>query len=358
MKRKCLAGAAVSRAVKLIVAGGLSLSGAEMIQAAEPQPSYSRAPMAAYNAAMDDALLGNSYEKPVWNLHDTLGLPNWLTVGLEHRTRYESLSDTFKPSLAAPAPKAGGGDQQIALQTDLWVQAKFGNFRFAGEFMDARALASDTGTNNTPNPPNNTMVDTADIIQAYASWAEQNAFLSGLGVEVKAGRQTMDFGSRRLVARPIYRNTVNSFTGLRIRVQDYDHWQLNAFGTMPVLRFPNYIKTPVNGDPNLLAANANLLVNGDQQWDQEDTHTWFSGGILEGYNVIKNINAELYLYNLNESDSNNNATRDRNYFTPGLRFYIKPNKGNFDFVAEGMGQFGTVQYNATANNQQLFGDFF
>ena len=352
MKRKCLAKATASHALKLIVAGSLSLSGAEIAQAAEPQQSYSRAPMAAYNALMEDPLLGNPYEKPVWNLHDTLRLPNWLTVGLEHRTRYESLSDTFKPSLAAPAPKAGGGDQQIALQTDLWIQAKFGNFRFATEFMDARALASDAGTNNTPNPPNNTMADTADFTQIYASWAEQNAFLSGLGVEIKAGRQTMDLGSRRLIARPIYRNTVNSFTGLRIRVLDYGHWQFNAFGTMPVLRFPNYVRTPANGDPNLVAANANLLVNGDQQWDQEDTHTWFSGGILEGYDIVKNINADLSLYALNEGDSNNNATRNRNYFTPSIRFYTKPNKGDFDFVAEGMGQFGTVQYNTSANNQQ------
>ena len=353
MKRKCLAKATVGHALKFIVVGGLSLSGAEIVQAAEPEQSYSRAPMAAYNALMDDALLGNPYEKPVWNLHDTLHLPDWLTVGLENRTRYESLSDTFKPSQAPPAPKAGGGDQQIALQTDLWIQAKFGKFRFATEFMDSRALLSDPGSNNTPNPPNNTMVDTADFTQIYASWADQNAFLSGLGVEIKAGRQTMDLGSRRLVARPIYRNTVNNFTGMRIRVLDYGQWQLNAFGTMPVLRFPNYITTPANGDPNLLAKNANLLVNGDQQWDQEDTHTWFSGGILEGYDVIKNINTDLSIYMLNESDSNNNPTRNRNYFTPSLRFYSKPNKGDFDFVAEGMGQFGTVQYNTSVNNEQL-----
>jgi hypothetical protein len=184
--------------------------------------------------------------------------------------------------------------------------------------MDSRALLSASGSNNTPNPPNNTMVDTLDFTQIYASWADQNAFLSGLGVEIKAGRQTMDLGSRRLVARPIYRNTVNNFTGMRIRVLDYGQWQLNAFGTMPVLRFPNYIKTPANGDPNLLAANANLLSNGDQQWDQEDTHTWFSGGILEGYDVVKNVNVDLALYALNESDSNNNPTRNRNYFTSNL----------------------------------------
>ena len=337
----------------LIIAIGLLLAqGFFSAHAAEPEKSYSKAPMASYNYAMDDALLGNSYEKPILNLHDTLHLPDWLTVALENRTRYESLSDTFKASQALPAPKAGGGDQQIALQTDLWVQAKFGKLRFATEFMDARALSSDSGTNNTPNPPNNTMVDTLDFTQIYASWADQNTLLSGLAIEVKAGRQTMDLGSRRLVARPVFRNTVNNFTGLRIRVLDYGRWQLNAFGTMPVLRFPNYSKTPSNGDPNLVAPNANLLVNGDQQWDHEDTHTWFSGGILEGYDVVKNVNTELALYSLNESDSNNNATRNRQYLTPNIRFYSKPTKGRFDFVAEGMGQFGTVQYDTSHENLQ------
>ncbi len=162
--RKNHAKATASHALKLIIIGGFFISNSEISQAAEPPPTYTRAPMAAYNALMDDALLGNSYEKPVWNLHDTLGLPDWLTVGLENRTRYESLSDTFKPSQPSPAPKAGGGNQQIEFQTDLWIQAKLGNFRFATEFMDARGLLSDHGANNTPNPPNNTIVDTADFI--------------------------------------------------------------------------------------------------------------------------------------------------------------------------------------------------
>ena len=335
----------------------LALSGMSEAQAEanpkaeEPPKSYSRAPMAAYNALMDDALLGNSYEKPVWNLHDTLGLPEWLTVGLENRTRYESVSDTFKPSYKAPAPKAGGGDQQIALQSDLWIQAKLGKFRFATEVMDSRAIASDSGANNTPNPPNNTMADTIDFTQAYVSWADKDAIAHNTGLEIKAGRQTMDLGSRRLVARPVYRNTVNNFTGLRVRALNASQWQLNVFGALPVLRFPNYGTTPINADPNLVAPNANLMVSGNPQFDREDTHSFFSGGILEGYNLIKNVNAEVYLYNLTEGDSDINATRNRKYFTPGSRIYIKPAKGKFDFVAEGMGQFGNAQYNTTVENQ-------
>ncbi len=350
MFRKYLLFAILKQTLGLMVSCGLYLGlSAVPVHAAEPKPNYSKVPMTAYNSLMDDALLGNSYEKPVWNLHDTLGLPDWLTVGLEQRSRYESLSDTFKASQPSPAPTAGGGDQQIALQTDLWIQAKLGKFRFAAEFMDARALGSDVNTsstantNNTPNPPNNTMVDTADFTQGYISWADQNAFFSGRGLEVKVGRQTMDLGSRRLVSRPVYRNAVNSFTGVRIRVLDYDKWQFNTFATMPVNRYPNY--NSVTKDPN-------LLVKGNEQWDEEDTQTWLSGGILEGYNLVKNINAELYLYNLDEGDSKLNPTRNRHYFTPGLRFYIKPKKGSFDFVAEGMGQFGTVQYDTKSSTQQ------
>lgn len=329
----------------LIVAGGFGLAqGIAAVQAAEPQQSYSRAPMAAYNFMMQDPLLGNSYEKPAWNVRDTLGLPEWLSVGLEQRTRYESLADAFKASQSAPAPKASGGDQQIVFQSDLWIQARLGKFRFATEFMDARTTGSDSGTNNTPYPLNNSTTDTLDFAQGYVSWADQNAFFSGKGVEVKAGRQTMDLGSRRLVARPIFRNTVNNFTGVRLRVVDYDRWQFNAFVTLPVLRLPNY---------NSVTPNSNLINH--QQWDKEDTHTWFSGGILEGSKLYKDVNAEIYLYHLDEADSGPNPTRNRRYFTPGIRFFQKPGKGNFDFTAEGIGQFGTVNYAATstfANVQQ------
>ncbi len=308
---------------------GLCLSSNTTL-AAETAQSYSRAPMNAFNSQMDDALLGNRYEKPVWNLQNSLGLPDWLSLGLEQRTRYEDLDGTFKANTR-------GGDQQIALQTDLWLQARVDSFRFAGELMDSRALGSDIGLGkNIGSGVNNTMADTADFIQAYASWADKSAFSSDFGAEVRVGRQTMDLGSRRLVARPVFRNTVNSFTGVRIRLLNNNKWQFNGFATLPVVRFPT---------------TAKAILNDTQQFDQEATRTWFSGGILEGYKLI-GINGEVFLYNLDEADSFNNPTRKRRYFTPGLRFYIKPSKGQFDFQAEGMGQFGTVRYNTTSSRDQ------
>ncbi len=308
-----------------------------------PAPIYSKTGMGAYEFMMNDPLLGNNYEKPVWNLHDTLKLPSWLSVGIEQRTRYESLSNSFKGSYGYKEGKtqkvipSQGGNQTIALQNDIWLQAKFSHFRIATEFLDARTLADDEGEKNAvPYPINNASTDTLDFAQAYFSWADQNLCNSGLGSEFKFGRQTIDLGSRRLVARPVYRNTVNNFTGLRTRIVDYDHWQFNAFVTKPVIRYPNYNSvTPIQNLQN------------HQQWDKEDEYTWFSGGIFEATTLYKDMLADIYLYHLDEGDNVKNPTRNRRYFTPGIRFYQKPSKGNFDFQLEGMGQFGTVNYAAT-----------
>lgn len=286
--------------------------------------TYTKPPIAAFESQMQDALLGgDKYQKPVWNLHDALGLPKWLSMSVEQRTRYESQDGQFKAN-------GKGGDQQIPLQTDFWLQANLGAFRVGAEFLDARALGADSGSG-----VNNTHADEADFIQGYAAWADQNLFYSGLGAEVVAGRQTLNLGSRRLVARNAMRNTINSFTGVKIRLLDYNHWQFNGFVTMPVNRYPT--------------ASADILDE-THEFDEEDTHTWFSGGFLEVYDLAWGINSELYLYHLDEGDSQRNQTRNRHYFTPGMRFYMKPAKGAFDFSTETIGQFGTVRSNTNTSN--------
>lgn len=302
---------------------GLITLGASSGLAAEVK-TYIKPPIAAFESQMQDALLGgDKYQKPVWNLHDALGLPKWLSMSVEQRTRYESQDGQFKAS-------GKGGDQQIPLQTDFWLQANLGAFRVGAEFLDARALGADSGSG-----VNNTHADEADFIQGYAAWANQNLFYSGLGAEVVAGRQTLNLGSRRLVARNAMRNTINSFTGVKIRLLDYNHWQFNGFVTMPVNRYP--------------AESADILDE-THEFDEEDTHTWFSGGFLEAYDLAWGVNSELYLYHLDEGDSQRNQTRNRRYFTPGMRFYMKPAKRAFDFSTETIGQFGTVRSNTNAGN--------
>lgn len=322
MQKKPLPAVTVSHTLSLIVVG-FCITGSDNIQAAEKK-SYSKPPFTAFSSQMPDALLGSDkYEKPVWNLHDSLNLPKWLSVSLEQRSRYETMDGTYKAG-------GKGGDQQIPLQTDFWLQANLGAFRLGAEFMDSRALAADSGSG-----VNNTHADQADFLQGYAAWANQNIFYSGIGAEVIAGRQTLNFGSRRLVARNTFRNTVNSFTGARLRLTDYNNWQFNGFVSMPVLRYPT--------------AAADIL-NDTQDFDKEDSHSLFSGGFLELYNLGWGINTEIYLYHLDESDGTRNQTRNRRYFTPGMRFFSKPAKAEFDFQLEAIGQLGTVRATAAAGD--------
>jgi len=323
MRRIPLAGVAVNHAVSLIVAGGFYMGGSENIQAAEKK-SYARPPFAAFESQMSDALLGSDkYEKPVWNLLDALNLPKWLSMSLEQRTRYETMDGSFKAG-------GKGGDQQIPLQTDVFLEARFKHLRAGAEFLDARQFGADKGSGI-----NNTHVDEADFIQGYLAWADQNVMFSGLGAEVIAGRQTLNFGSRRLIARNVFRNTINSFDGIRFRVLDYDNWQFNAFVTMPVGRYPN---------------NSDQLLDGFHSFDEPEYQTWFSGGFLEKYDIAWGINAELYLYHLDEGDRTRNPTRNRRFFTPGMRFYTKPAKTSFDFQLESIGQLGTVRASTNATD--------
>ena len=289
--------------------------------------TYARPAFAPFSSQMDDALLGSGkYEKPVWNLHDALNLPDWLTVSLEQRTRYETMDGTFRAGTR-------GGDQQIPLQNNLFLEARLNNFRIGGEFLDARQFGADSGSG-----VNNTHVDSADLIQGYLAWSDKNLLDSGLGTEVIVGRQTLNFGSRRLVARNVFRNTINSFDGLRVRVLNDKNWQFNAFVTMPVNRYPT---------------SSTALLDNDMKFDRPDGNTWFSAGIFEIYNLPLKLNAEAYLYHLDEADTKNNQTRNRRYFTQGMRFYIKPAKSQFDFSFEGIGQFGTVRATTNATDRRV-----
>jgi len=312
------------QALMLLPAVGLLAVNTEIL--AEEKKKYSRTPFSAFSSLMSDNLLGSDqYEKPVWNLHDTLKLPKWLSLSVDQRTRYETMDGNFRAD-------SSGGDQQIALQTAVWLQANLGAFHLGGEFFDVRALAADEGSN-----VNNTHANTADFLQGYLAWADQNLFYSGIGAEVIAGRQTLNFGSRRLVARNFFRNTVNNFTGGRLRLLDYDRWQLNAFVTMPVQRLPT---------------DADDILDGVHEFDEEATHTLFSGGFLEIFDLAWGINAEFYLYHLDEGDDADSPTRNRRYFTPGLRFYLRPAKGETDFQWETIGQFGTVRASTAATDSR------
>lgn len=257
------------------------------------------------------------------NAHKLLDMPEWLEGSLEQRTRYETFDTPWQKDQT-------GGQHQIPLQTVLWLEAHKNGYRAGFEFWDARQFGA-----KPEYTLNNTMVNAANFPQMYAAWSTQNLADSHLGFEARGGRYTLDLGSRRLVARNVYRNTTNSFTGVHFRLRDGEGaWQVQAFANQPVLRLPE---------------DKEQLLNNDWAWDQEQEGSVFTGAEAEADWLPWGIHNELYLFYLGESE---NSALNRRLFTPGLRLYRSPKKGEFDFEGETIGQTGSARPSKTATQSR------
>lgn len=138
MRLKLLSCLTANHTLCLVVAGSFCMDANNAIQAAEKK-TYTKPPFAAFASQMSDPLLGSDkYEKPVWNLHDTLNLPKWLSLLVEQRTRYETMDGMFKAG-------GNGGDQQIPLQTDVFLEARYKPLHAGVEFLDARPATRTDG---------------------------------------------------------------------------------------------------------------------------------------------------------------------------------------------------------------------
>lgn len=260
--------------------------------------------------------ISQAEEKPSvpWNIHDTIGLPYWLQFSIKHRSRYETLDNAFRRG-------ANGSDQVLAFRTTVFAQAAYENFRIGGEFIDSRIALDDTGT-----PVSTTLVNEVELLQAYLAWDSQDFLGTGLEAYAKGGRQTLDFGSRRLIARNRYRNTINAFTGIDFNLQETGNWQWRSFFVLPVTRLPNG-RASIN--------------RGAIEFDAEAFDIYFTGTFLGLDNLPIQTQGEVYLYYLNERDTQHALTKNRDIFTPGIRWYREPVTGQFDFELETVLQVGT-----------------
>ena len=256
-----------------------------------------------------------------WRLSKAADLPGWLNISGSHRTRYESLDNQYRAGRR-------GGDQSVALRTMLLTELRFDGWRVGAELIDSRHYLDDSGT-----PLNTTHVNPAELLQAYLAWDAKDLIESGSTSELKLGRLTIDFGSRRFVARSKFRNTMNTFTGANWIWNGADGNRIHAFYTLPVNRKPN---------------TAVRLEDNDIEFDEEDTDVRYWGLYYQFRPLAGNHRAEIYIIGLDESDSENRPTRNREHFTPGLRFYRPKVRGEFDYLLEAAIQFGEVR--ATSRN--------
>jgi hypothetical protein len=252
-------------------------------------------------------------EQSPWRLQQALDLPDWFELSGSTRVRYENLDGQFRTA-------NDGSDQQLAFRTLLQGRVSFENFAMVAELEDSRQEFADEGS-----AVKSSMVNSTELLQAYAQFTFEDMFLDGSTSELRFGRQTMDAGSRRLSARNRFRNTLNAFDGATLYWKS-DAVDVQAFYLLPVVRRPS---------------DSDSLVDNEQEMDRsyDDYQFW---GVHSTWKQLFASDAvfEVYFFGLNEADDGALSTKDRQLYTPGMRFYRKPAKAAFDYDVELIAQFG------------------
>ncbi len=256
-----------------------------------------------------DAVL-NQRRELEWSryLKTALNLPDWVDLGIENRTRFESYDHPWRTSQSIGN---GSTDPQIAIRSRLRVGlGGNGPLRFLFEGQDARAyLDRERGDFR-----NTSTVNEYDILQLLGSLTVDNVGGSGLRTDLHFGRMTMDFGRRRLIARNDFRNTSNAFDGVHWQIGQGQTWRFRAFFVEPVIR-------------------------GEVKLDGQNNKSVFWGTYLESEHISW---LKLDAYYLGLNDQRVAALADhRTYSTFGLRLYKDPKQGEMDYELESDWQTGT-----------------
>ncbi len=248
-----------------------------------------------------------------WRLDEAVGVPGWLRIGLSHRARVEILRRDFRAS-------GSGRGTGLFLRTLLPVELRFAPLTVGAELQDARAYASGGTALDT------TSVNPVELLQAYGALRHDGLFLPGDAASAKVGRLTMDVGSRRLVARNDFRNTINNFTGYDVSWRAPDQHTLRTFAVMPVRRLPS--------EPAALGENEIVF-------DREDTDAVLLGTHFTSGPLGWGVKLEIYTLGLHERDGDEVPSRNRQLVTPGARAFRVSTPGDLDFEVEAIAQLGT-----------------
>ncbi len=248
-----------------------------------------------------------------WRLTTALRLPDWLEISGEHRSRYEGLDGQFRLG-------RNGSDQAYAMRTLLLTQFKAEPGAVLVELQDSRQYLSDAGS-----PIDTTMVNALDVIQAHARWDAKDLIPGGTNT-IRVGRETLDLGNRRLVARNAYRNTINAFTGVDWLWQAEGGGWVRGFYFLPVRRLPE---------------DRQSLLDNDIVLDSQSFDTQFGGVYGDVPGLPWRMRLEAYYFYLHDEPTL--RTRARDLHTPGVRLYREPKAGQWDFEVESTFQAGESQ---------------
>lgn len=179
----------------------------------------------AFIGAMSMLVIPHECFASPWRIQDQID-NQFVKLSGQSLTRYESLKGQYRGM-------SGDSDQVVVFRNQLKAELIFENLILVGEFMDARQNLADHGS-----PISTGVVNTAEFIQTYVGYKTNNVFEDNDELSFKLGRQTMDLGSRRLIASTRFRATENTFTGLRLD-WNCDDCNITLFYFFPVFRLPS-----------------------------------------------------------------------------------------------------------------------
>lgn len=263
-----------------------------------------------------------------WRLNDALATPDWLSISGQHRLRYETLDEQFR---------AGGNrdDQILVFRTNVLAKINWRQWEFGFEVLDSRQAHGDDSSKIASGD-----VNPLDILQLYSQWTGQNIFRDRSISQVRLGRFTMDIGSRRLVARNRFRNAINAFTGIDWKLETENGEQFRVFYTLPVQRLPREFER---------------RERNRTQGDDQDTEVSFWGlyyKLPQSTFADWQSHAEVFYFGLDENDTNNRPTRNRDIHTFGGRIYKKKVLNQYDYQIETAFQFGKSRSSTAASDRE------
>jgi hypothetical protein len=258
---------------------------------------------------------------PVFSLYDALGRPENLKIGGMFRSRIEGINNQFRP-----APVASD-DVLAAFRTNIFAEYDTGHkVKIGAELLDSRGYLEKPSSSAST-----TEVNALELGQAYLKFDLSDATGDGSMSSLTTGRFIRDIGSRRLVARNDFRNTINAFTGAIFDWQGTNKDQMTLLWAMPHTRLPN--------DMAGILDNAIVI-------DRENLDLQFFGSTYTFANVLGG-SLEVYGYGLYEQDSGTGLravqTRNRRLFTPGFRLWRAPKPEQWDYEVEADYQTGLAR---------------
>jgi hypothetical protein len=242
------------------------------------------------------------------------------------RLRYETIDGQARTGF-------NSSDDLLNLRTILTAEYRTGPVKLVAELYDSRARLADRRTPLTTGE-----VNTLELVQAYAAVEAKDAFGDGTSLTLQGGRFLLNIGSRRLVAADDYRNTTNSYTGLRADIADRNGLRGTFIYVLPQVRLPDDLAALLDNKPHI---------------DRESFDQVLWGGTVSRAKTIGNAMAELSFYHLGERDAPGRPSRDRSLDTVGGRVIRDPKPGKLDYEVEAFYQFGHISRGLAATAPRL-----